>query len=73
LEHAPKSGVNTRTARVAAADEELLARRRAILAEQRRVQARHRRELQRLSADYLAVMRELRWPSGCVALPEVTL
>lgn len=53
-----------------ATDDELLAQRRAILAEQQQVQARCQRELNRLRADFIVVMRELHWPLGCVTRPQ---
>jgi hypothetical protein len=67
LEHTVTQARNSEpVAQAATADEDLLARRRAILAEHRRVQTRCERELRRLGADYAAVMHKLCWPSGCV-------
>jgi len=51
------------------ATDELLARRRAIVTERRRMQVRHERELKRLSREHAVIMRELNWPLGCVTRP----
>ena len=73
VEHGRKRSHNAQpTDRPTVSDEELLEHRSAILAEQRWVQARCRRVLDRLTVDYVVTMRALRWPLGCVVRPRRT-